>query len=60
MKLVGERTITEEQVAQVVEKINAKQCSKGAGIREQGAGNRDQTREDSCAFEDCHTVSKSE
>ena len=38
MKLVGERTITEEQVAQVVEKINAKQCSKGAGIRELFAG----------------------
>lgn len=38
MKLVGERTITEEQVAQVVEKINAKTVSKGAGIRELFAG----------------------
>ena len=38
MKLVGERTITAEQVAQVVEKINAKTVSKGAGIRELFAG----------------------
>lgn len=38
MKLVGERTITTEQVAQVVEKINAKTVSKGAGIRELFAG----------------------
>lgn len=38
MKLVGERTITEAQVAQVVEKINTKAISKGAGIRELFAG----------------------
>ena len=38
MKLVGERTITAEQVAQVVEKINTKTVSKGAGIRELFAG----------------------
>ena len=38
MKLVGERTITAEQVPQVVEKINAKTVSKGAGIRELFAG----------------------
>ena len=38
MKLVGERTITAEQIAQVVEKINTKTVSKGAGIRELFAG----------------------
>lgn len=38
MKLVGERTITAEQVAQVVEKINAGAISKGAGIRTLFAG----------------------
>ena len=38
MKLVGERTITEAQVAQVVANIQEKKCSKGAGIRELFAG----------------------
>lgn len=38
MKLVGERTITTEQVAEVVKNIEAKKCSKGAGIRELFAG----------------------
>lgn len=38
MKLVGERTISAEQVAQVVADIQAKKCSKGAGIRELFAG----------------------
>lgn len=38
MKLVGERTITAEQITQVVADIQAKKCSKGAGIRELFAG----------------------
>lgn len=38
MKLVGERTITTEQVAEVVKNIEAKKCSKGAGIRTLFAG----------------------
>ena len=38
MKLVGERTITADQVAEVVAKIGAKEISKGAGIRELFAG----------------------
>ena len=41
MKLVGERTITAEQVAEVVANIEAKQCSKGAGIRTLFAGGMD-------------------
>lgn len=38
MKLVGERTITAEQVNTVVTNIQEKKCSKGAGIRELFAG----------------------
>lgn len=38
MKLVGERTITAEQVNEVVANIQEKKCSKGAGIRELFAG----------------------
>lgn len=38
MKLVGERTITAEQITEVVENIEAKKCSKGAGIRTLFAG----------------------
>lgn len=38
MKLVGERTITAEQITQVVADIQSKKCSKGAGIRELFAG----------------------
>lgn len=38
MKLVGERTISAEQVNQVVANIQEKKCSKGAGIRELFAG----------------------
>lgn len=38
MKLVGERTISAEQITQVVADIQAKKCSKGAGIRELFAG----------------------
>lgn len=38
MKLVGERTITAEQISEVVAQIQEKKCSKGAGIRELFAG----------------------
>lgn len=38
MKLVGERTITAEQISKVVADIQEKKCSKGAGIRELFAG----------------------
>lgn len=38
MKLVGERTISAEQINQVVANIQEKKCSKGAGIRELFAG----------------------
>lgn len=38
MKLVGERTITAEQISEVVANIQAGKCSKGAGIRELFAG----------------------
>lgn len=38
MKLVGERTITAEQISAVVAKIQEGKCSKGAGIRELFAG----------------------
>lgn len=38
MKLVGERTITAEQISKVVTDIQEKKCSKGAGIRELFAG----------------------
>lgn len=38
MKLVGERTITADQISKVVADIQAKQCSKGAGIRTLFAG----------------------
>lgn len=38
MKLVGERTIGAEQINKVVADIQAKKCSKGAGIRELFAG----------------------
>lgn len=38
MKLVGERTISAEQINKVVADIQEKKCSKGAGIRELFAG----------------------
>lgn len=38
MKLAGGITISTEQISKVVENIQAKQCSKGAGIRELFAG----------------------
>lgn len=38
MRLVGERTITAEQISKVVTDIQEKKCSKGAGIRELFAG----------------------
>lgn len=38
MKLVGERTISAEQISKVVADIQEKKCSKGAGIRELFAG----------------------
>lgn len=38
MRLVGERTITAEQINQVVANIQEGKCSKGAGIRELFAG----------------------
>lgn len=38
MKLKGERTITTEAVKEIVKKIEAKDISKGAGIRELFAG----------------------
>lgn len=41
MKLVGERTINAEQIREVVANIQAKKCSKGAGIRELFAGGLD-------------------
>lgn len=41
MKLVGERTITQKQANEVVNQINEKQCSKGAGIRTLFAGGMD-------------------
>lgn len=38
MKLVGEKTISAEQISKVVADIQEKKCSKGAGIRELFAG----------------------
>lgn len=38
MKLVGDVTISQEQISKVVADIQAKKCSKGAGIRELFAG----------------------
>lgn len=38
MKLTGERTITAETVKEIVTKIESKEMSKGAGIREMFAG----------------------
>lgn len=38
MRLVGERTITAEQINEVVTNIQDKKCSKGAGIRTLFAG----------------------
>lgn len=38
MKLIGERTFTEEQVKDVLQRIEDKKVSKGAGIREMFAG----------------------
>ncbi len=38
MKLTGERTITDKAVKEIVKKIESKEISKGAGIREMFAG----------------------